>query len=187
MKKVAYKHSPEAIAKIIASNRRRVVSLETRKKMSDAMTIDRVEMICVACGKKKMMLPCQARDQKYCSPSCMFRSSVYRNKHKKKVSHFKSGREHWNWQGGITSENKRVRASTAMKEWRKKILERDAYKCVVCGSTDDLEVDHIKPFALFAEERLNLNNGRTVCNPCHTLTETYAGRVVTLRKLMTLT
>lgn len=48
---------------------------------------------------------------------------------------------------------------------RKAILERDGYKCVVCGagreSGIDLHVDHIKPKDLGG--RATLSNGQTLC------------------------
>jgi hypothetical protein len=48
---------------------------------------------------------------------------------------------------------------------------------VWCGKTKEkLEADHIKPFALFPELRFDISNGRTLCLPCHKLTDNYAGR-----------
>ena len=43
--------------------------------------------------------------------------------------------------------------------------------CAACGSKNNLQVHHIKPFHLFPEEELNLNNLITLCegknNKCH--------------------
>jgi 5-methylcytosine-specific restriction endonuclease McrA len=59
-------------------------------------------------------------------------------------------------------------------DWRKKVYERDAYTCQVCGQRGGkLQADHIKSFALYPELRLDLNNGRTLCLECHKKTETY--------------
>lgn len=52
-------------------------------------------------------------------------------------------------------------------EWREKVFERDDYKCVKCGSNDNLEAHHIIPWSVAPELRINLNNGETLCNICH--------------------
>jgi 5-methylcytosine-specific restriction endonuclease McrA len=39
-----------------------------------------------------------------------------------------------------------------------------------------LQADHIKPFAHHPELRFDVNNGRTLCVPCHRKTDTYGGR-----------
>lgn len=79
-----------------------------------------------------------------------------------------------NWQGGKTAEGVIIRYSTESKEWRKKVFDRDGYKCTDCGSKDYIEADHIKPFAYFPELRFELSNGRTLCRECHKKTDTYA-------------
>jgi 5-methylcytosine-specific restriction endonuclease McrA len=83
------------------------------------------------------------------------------------------------WMGGLTEEHIRIRNSQDYAEWRKQVFERDGYKCVHCGDDKggNLEADHIKPFSLFPEERLNIENGRTLCKPCHIKTPTYGARV----------
>lgn len=35
------------------------------------------------------------------------------------------GEKHWNWQGGITSKNDKIRNSLELKLWKKACLERD--------------------------------------------------------------
>lgn len=67
-----------------------------------------------------------------------------------------------------------LRMSREYKDWRTKVFERDGYKCVQCMATGELNADHIKPFAKYAELRFDLENGRTLCVPCHKLTPTFA-------------
>lgn len=82
------------------------------------------------------------------------------------------------WKGGITPINKQIRTSREYKLWRTAVFERDGWTCVWCGAHGvELNADHIKPFALFPELRLAIDNGRTLCVPCHKTTDTYAGRI----------
>jgi hypothetical protein len=48
---------------------------------------------------------------------------------------------------------------------RERIYERDGHRCVLCGSTDDLTLDHIYPRALAGDD--NDDNLRTLCRPCN--------------------
>lgn len=48
---------------------------------------------------------------------------------------------------------------------RKKIFERDAYRCKHCGVWEDLTVDHIKPEALGGT--LDPENLQTLCRTCN--------------------
>lgn len=87
---------------------------------------------------------------------------------KEKMSEAHKGEKHWNWKGGISGENARIRRSKEYKDWRTSVYERDDYTCVFCGQRGGkLEADHIKPFADYVELRLGLSNGRTVCKKCH--------------------
>jgi len=89
-----------------------------------------------------------------------------------------AGDKHPNWKGGISPINHRIRTSVEYKAWRKQVFERDKYACVLCGddSGGNLNADHIKPFAWYPELRLEVSNGRTLCEPCHRKTDTFAGR-----------
>lgn len=90
--------------------------------------------------------------------------------------------KHPNWKGGITPSNLAIRCSREYKIWRKSVFDRDNYTCVHCGQVGGkLNADHIKPFALFHELRLLLDNGRTLCVECHKNTDTYAGRTQTIK------
>ena len=51
-------------------------------------------------------------------------------------------------------------------ECRLKILERDQYKCVICGNKEHLQVHHLIPRTV-KEHWLNHENLITVCASCH--------------------
>jgi 5-methylcytosine-specific restriction endonuclease McrA len=85
-----------------------------------------------------------------------------------KLENRKRGPDHYNWRGGVTPEHLLIRWSPRMREWSKTILQRDGYKCVICGErSQKLHADHIKPFSIFHDLRFDLDNGRTLCQPCH--------------------
>jgi HNH endonuclease/NUMOD3 motif-containing protein len=78
------------------------------------------------------------------------------------------------WKGGITKKNQLIRSSSEYRLWRTSVFERDDYTCQICQQRGGrLNADHIKQFALFPELRLDLTNGRTLCEPCHRKTDTY--------------
>ncbi|MGN0966184.1 MAG: HNH endonuclease [Candidatus Coprovivens sp.] len=102
------------------------------------------------------------------------------------------GEKHWNWKGGITPLARRLREFFGVNQVIK-ILERDHYKCQMCGSKKNLQVHHIKHFkdilkrildehpdldpitninelyniAVKDKEFLNLDNLITYCKDCH--------------------
>lgn len=88
---------------------------------------------------------------------------------------FKKGKDHWNWQGGISGS--RDRKNTQYKCWRLGVFERDNYTCQDCGEKESvaglLEAHHIKAWALYSELRYELDNGLTLCKVCHAKTTGY--------------
>lgn len=79
------------------------------------------------------------------------------------------------WKGGITEVNHKIRTSKEYLKWRIGVLQRDFFKCISCGyrskgnNTRDIVVDHIKPFSLYPQLRLNIDNGRTLCRKCDSI------------------
>ncbi len=59
------------------------------------------------------------------------------------------------------------RRSRTYQKWRKKVLEKDEYKCTKCGSTENLHIHHIIPWKECVEKRMDINNGLTLCVSCH--------------------
>jgi len=100
---------------------------------------------------------------------------------RRKLSGLRKGEKSHFWKGGVSQENRTERMNFMgtfnYKLWRKRIFERDNYTCQICkqvGGT--LNADHIKPYSLFPELRLEMDNGRTLCAPCHRKTDTYGTR-----------
>ena len=53
-----------------------------------------------------------------------------------------------------------------VNRWRKKVIERDN-KCVECDSVEELHAHHISHWADDPVNRINVNNGVTLCRVCH--------------------
>jgi len=80
---------------------------------------------------------------------------------------FKSGKNHYNWKGGITSRS-RYERTLFIKVLKQEILKRDDYTCNDCGSRGvNLHIDHIKSWAKHPELRFEPTNCQTLCMACH--------------------
>lgn len=71
------------------------------------------------------------------------------------------------WRGGLTDANRLGRSSVEYRAWRQAVFERDGYACTRCGEGGLLHADHIQPWAESPELRYDVDNGRTLCRPCH--------------------
>lgn len=99
------------------------------------------------------------------------KGQVPRNKGKEHTSI--SGDKHPKWikDRTLVKQYWTERNNPEYKNWRRKVLKRDNYKCKICGKEyakkDKLIVHHILPWKDFPEERYNINNGITLCQKHH--------------------
>ena len=122
-----------------------------------------VTIFCKECNKKLVINLYEVkRGRKFCSKKCLGQANGRRV----------SGKNNWNWKGGISP---RDLASPKYREWRRKVFERDGYKCVQCGYDEGriLEAHHIKPWSQYPEVRFDITNGMTLCKSCHRKTDSY--------------
>lgn len=108
------------------------------------------------------------------------KGQIPHNKGKRQLS--TSGEKNHMWKGGTTALNKKIRSSFEYRQWRCDVFTRDKYTCLCCGKKGAaFHADHIEPFAIIisrnmikkyeealkCEELWNINNGQTLCHPCH--------------------
>lgn len=82
----------------------------------------------------------------------------------------KTGRDHWNWQGGkaaitspYTSDNPTYR------EWKLAVHTRDAHICQLCGAgrSKGMHAHHIKRKSKYPALAFVTSNGISLCKRCH--------------------
>lgn len=118
---------------------------------------------CMICSKSFYVIPAQLKRRptngRYCSKICMYKDKTrYENI---------TGRNHYNWKGGVTTTNRLAR-DKFNKTTRPKVYKRDDYTCQLCGKRGiELQVDHILPWSKYPDLRFDIDNCRTLCVPRH--------------------
>lgn len=87
---------------------------------------------------------------------------------RKKNSESNSGEKHYNWKGGRSTENQRIRNGIDIRLWREAVFARDNWTCQktkVKGGR--LVAHHIQNFSKYPELRFAIDNGITLSNESH--------------------
>jgi hypothetical protein len=91
------------------------------------------------------------------------------------------GELHYQWKGGASKLAISIRQMTEHRRWMDSVKERDGYKCVECGETENIESHHKKMFsellkqhkittrdeARVCKELWDIENGITLCQKHH--------------------
>ncbi len=136
--------------------------------------------ICPVCQKNFYVTLGASSKRVYCSRKCLFSSSTYKaiisqrkmgktisEEVKEKLSLAFRGSKSSLWMGGRGLIAKNLRQHPEYIQWRRKVVKRDEYKCVECGSKINLQADHIIPVVENPKLIFNVDNGRTLCRDCH--------------------
>lgn len=171
-----------------------IVTQETRDKIGQKNSVSLLGNIPWNKGKRTRLIPKTAFKKGF-TPWNKGKKNwmIPWNKGKKYIQI--SGKRNPRWKGGITSLYHAIRTSFEYKLWRADVFERDKYTCQDCGERGGiLNADHIKPFAIIikenniknfdealkCEELWDIDNGHTLCVPCHKKTETYGYKTIKL-------
>lgn len=73
--------------------------------------------------------------------------------------------DRWRARKALASKVTTTRRKPFPKSLRTQIMERDAYRCVLCGDWHDLTIDHIVARARGGSD--DPKNLRTLCNTCN--------------------
>ena len=84
------------------------------------------------------------------------------------------GKAKENW-----TEREIIKSTSKYKKWREFVFNRYNFTCQFCGKRGGkLIADHIKSFRNYPALRLDINNGRLLCEECHRNTPNYGGRAI---------
>jgi 5-methylcytosine-specific restriction endonuclease McrA len=97
---------------------------------------------CQCCGKVFVSKYRQQKNRKFCSRECSTKARP------KPVKKWLGGRPH------------------AHDKWTLAVILRDK-KCVRCGTVENLQAHHLKPWKHHPELRYDMENGTTLCPLCH--------------------
>jgi len=140
------------------TGKKRVVSIETRKRLSEALLSYYANGGVVRNGRL---------GKKASKETPQKLSDSHRGKkvpsRQKENCHF--------WKGGITEINRKIRASLDYRVWRTYVFKRDNFVCILCEcpNEENLEAHHINNFGDYPELRFIVDNGVTLCKNCHKL------------------
>ena len=137
----------------------------------------RIEGVCAFCNNSFLSYGTYAR--KFCSRRCYWDSLKGRppvavivdDKEKERRKQRMMGNKNPMWKGGDSDKERRNRN---YKSWRIKVFKRDEYICQDCGYYNgngdkrrDLNAHHLVPWIDSLELRYVVDNGVTLCVPCH--------------------
>jgi 5-methylcytosine-specific restriction endonuclease McrA len=79
------------------------------------------------------------------------------------------GENHPSWKHEITREERLFQRNyPEYREWRTKVFERDNFTCQFCGIKGaKLEAHHLDGYNWCKEKRIDVDNGKTLCEECH--------------------
>lgn len=91
------------------------------------------------------------------------------------------GEKNPRWKGGV-KYHRQERSTPEYIEWRKHVYDRDKYTCKCCGARNgnghsvNLNAHHIRNWKGNPELRYDVENGITLCVPCHILFHSIYGK-----------
>lgn len=142
-----------------------------------------ITKVCIQCGSEfKKTINTSVFEwnnkRRYCSKKCADDSKIGK-KVKQKISielatrrkERMIGDKNPMWKGGDSDKERR---NADYKKWRVSVFKRDGFKCTMCGYYNgngekrrDLNAHHIVKWIDSLSLRYEIDNGTTLCVPCH--------------------
>lgn len=146
---------------------------------------------CEVCNNSIYLKPNYKGKRRSCSIKCRSlllpkRKTSQKTKEKLRITSIKAGckppiikaEKHYLWKGGVSGRRFQQIKGIGYYAWRKAVFTRDNWICQECNQRGGkLQAHHIKPFALYPELSLSIDNGLTLCFQCHKKTDSYCGRI----------
>ena len=143
---LALKNNRPCTSCSLKNRSKRGIKESTRKKLSDSMTRNRRNGTCVP-------------------PEKPFAGHKHTMESRKKIS--KTIRK----TRGLPEQSATF-SNKMLITWSKAVRERDDYICQHChfdGVGNEMEAHHIVPKAKYPQYAYDVENGQTLCKPCHTI------------------
>jgi NUMOD3 motif/HNH endonuclease len=161
------KQSPEHVAKRVAAHIGKPLSPERKEKLrlsrlGRPLSEEHKGKISLAMKGKRNSLGTN-RSEEY-----RRHLSDYWAAHKEDHNFFVDGRS-----AIRKSERVATMGTVEYRMWREAVFSRDNWTCVMCGARGDMHADHIKSYRDYPELRFSVENGRTLCPPCHRKTDNF--------------
>lgn len=170
--------TPETKRKISEAHKGKIVSVETRQKISESQKgrpVWNKGILHSDEAKRKMSESAKGRkfsDLHRQRISASHKGKIKSEEHIRKISEANRGSKSPRWKGGITSMAQRRIQGLQWRQTADSIRERDGNTCVICGAiggNKKFPVHHIIPFCI--SEDNEESNLVTLCPSCHPMVE----------------
>ena len=95
------------------------------------------------------------------------------------------GPKHPSWNPNLTDEDRMERRLIPeYTEWRKRVMQRDRYRCRLCGAKGDICAHHLDAWGWCRSKRFLVSNGVTLCWGCHREFHSAYGNVCKARQFV---
>lgn len=127
------------------SNKNRIVSAETRKKLSEA----KKGQVAWNKGKGHSAETCKKMSESHIG--------------------LQAGEKNPSWNPNLTDEERITKRNyPEYHEWRTAVFERDSFTCQICGQRGGkLQAHHVESYRDNPDLRTTISNGITLCKKCH--------------------
>lgn len=136
---------------------------------------NKVTVMCEFCNSKIVKKESDVSDKNFCSRECLrkcltkeYDCDYCGEKFTRPQSTFSESQSNFYCSNSCyLSSIKENTSSPINKDWRRKVYERDNYKCQDCGSDKNIHAHHIKTRAEHPNLSQDVENGVSLCKYCH--------------------